>query len=153
VLKSKKTIPLFDSLNADIFSEIETPPGVEKTGEHQGGILSAYHGRYLWIDYRMSSITQDQATKIYDDFFASDGWKRLWWNAGGEYLYTKGTSCIKFVYYSYSRKEEYRMIITHDYFNQSFSPKLPPLWIIRLNEFGETDFEQCPPYPYSSRPK
>ena len=76
-VEEQKTIPLFDSLNADVFSEIETPPGVEKTGEHQGGILSAYHGRYLWIDYYYTDPTDKSICYEPLPYACTDALRRL----------------------------------------------------------------------------
>jgi len=142
----EKTIPLFDALNKDISSQIPVPPGVVKMDEHQSGLVAADHGRYLWIDYKISNTTTDQVLQFYEQVMSTNGWKKY---SGllnrNSILYYRETSCFEINMYD----DKYNTIIMHDYFRQAFSPVLPALWIIQLNEFGETHFAHCPPSPGS----
>jgi hypothetical protein len=145
--EEEKTIPLFDALNENISSQIPIPPGVVKLDEHQGGLGGAYHGRFLWIDYRIPNTTMEQVSQFYEQFMPANGWERYGGpvSRNSSTLYYRGTGCFEINMYD----KEYHTIIEHDYFRQTFSLALPELWIIQLNEFGETNFAHCPPSPGS----
>lgn len=147
--EEEKTIPLFDALNDEVYNQIPLPPGIEKINEHRGGLQGAYHGRYLWIDYcniENKFIDTQAITTYFNDYFLSNGWEKYKKVLdSNELLFYRGTSCYKIVYFKY----KYSAIIEHDYFKQTFSLSLPPIWIIHLNEYGESNFTHCPPDPYA----
>lgn len=143
-VEEAKAAPLFDALNNEVYTQIPIPPGVEKTGDNRNGTVKPI---YMWIDYRMVNTTLEQITEFYVEYFVSNGWEYY-----GNLDYYRGTSCVEINFYykgPYKEKysSDYNMVIQHDYFKQTFSPKLPPLWIIQLNEFGERNFFHCPPTP------
>ncbi len=83
-------------------------------------------------------------TPYYDEMLVSNGWKE-YQEKIGEHLtcYYHSTACVDITTY----KGDYRIKVFHDILGQEFSPKLPPMWLISLHEFGETTIARCPSVP------
>ena len=141
--------PLFAALNEDVLEQVPAPQGVDEIERylHLGG-GSGYHGNFLTVVYAIRDASPQTVLSHYDQFFLSNGWSKYDGVYGvystDRFLYYRNTSCFVI---SIISEDEYRVYIEHDFFRQDFSPPVPPIWLIQLNEFGETYFARCPPQP------
>ena len=137
--------PLFAALNEDVFEQVPAPQGVDEI-ERSSSILGlgGYHGNVLTVVYAIRDASPQTVLSHYDQFFLSNGWSKYDEMPTNRSLYYRNTSCFDIQMLS---EDEYRVYIEHDFFRQDFSPPVPPIWLIRLNEFGETYFARCPPQP------
>jgi len=140
--QEKLVEPLFMALDDAVFASIPPPGGAVEVERHASGV-GTHHGVALFVDYENNDVSSDSILSYYDGMLVSNGWEEYW--KGGENLirYYRDTSCIDI---SIS-KEDYRITIFHDFPGQEFSPKMPPLWLLRLHEYGETSVAQCPDVP------
>ena len=137
--------PLFAALNEDVLEQVPAPQGVDEIERylHLGG-GSGYHGNFLTVVYAIRDASPQTVLSHYDQFFLSNGWSKYDEMPTNRSLYYRNTSCFDIQMLS---EDEYRVYIEHDFFRQDFSPPVPPIWLIQLNEFGETRFARCPPQP------
>jgi len=144
ISQEDKIDPLFDALNVSVYQDLPIPEGAQEIEQFSNGD----HGRRMIIRYQFSNTSLENIISFYNQFFLSTGWKlndKLNDNELTDYSYYKGTACLQF--YSDKDGNHYLITIYHDYFKQSFSivpGNITSLYNIRLHEFGESHFEQCP---------
>lgn len=132
--RDKAVRPLFIQLNLDVLDQISAPDGVMEIER-----VSSYgHGSVLGVKYKLQNISIEAVVSHYDLLLVSMGWQKSETHIK---TYVKGTSCFTVDYYAMS--DQYRILIKHDYFKQDFTPKMPPMWVIILNESGESQFSRC----------
>jgi len=140
-----KAISQYDALNDTIVQGLPKPPeGTELISNGVGGILSpsSEHGRLLRLTYSIGNLYPADIFAHYENALVLQGWQQLYF---GEIIYFRNTSCIKINAYNSQHLKEYYISIWHDFTRQSFSPSLPPMWVLRFFDFGETDILTCPP--------
>lgn len=140
--------PKFDELNYSIYQDLPIPTGAQEIEQRTSGGVP-YHGRSLTIFYKYSNTSIENITSYYTSYLTQNNWS-IDRNYDGmdivRLFYHKDTACL-YLFWDRDGTNEYYLTIFHDYFNQSFSLKLedmPPMDFIRLREFGETFFEECP---------
>ena len=140
--------PFLDAMNNDIFAQLGTPANgasgsvaeAERKiigNEHAG---SKNHGRWLMVTYNIYGLPKDAIIEHYDTSLLSRGWVYFEQYEDGN-MYIRGTYCIRLMLFS----SRYSMLIWQDYFSQPFTPNPPPLWMLYLNELGESQIATCPP--------
>ena len=140
--------PKFDELNYSIYQDLPIPAESQEIEQHTSGGVP-YHGRSLTIFYKYSNTSIENIASYYTSYLTENNWSidRNFDNMDIVRLfYHKDTACLH-LFLDRDGTDEYYLTIFHDYFNQSFSLKLedmPPMDFIRLREFGETFFEECP---------
>lgn len=145
-LVESTSVPKFDALNNSTLNEIKVPDGVKETGRTSSGIEnnSTIHGRYLIIDYEIKINQPDEVIHYYHDLLLSKGWKDQTLNPSEDvFFYSKNSTCINLQVYGIDRKK-YTVEIWQDFWNQSFSPSKPNLYLINALEFGYTTYVKCP---------
>ena len=132
---------LLEQLNEEIFAQIPPPEGVVEESKVQN-TASFYHGATLFVDYTIIDVQPNDVLAYYEQLLLPAGWSRYEGLIGEhETLYYRDTSCVQIL----MSTDDYLMGIYHDFRNQEFSPKMPPLWLVRLHEFSETSIDRCPP--------
>lgn len=141
------SIQKFDALNNDVLSELPEPPdGVELTSSGTGGILSPtnVHGRRLRLEYSFNvDIAPDNILTLYEIELEQNGWSGPSYVGDLSVIYYRDSSCVAITMISLVRK--YYIEIWRDFLSQSFSPTLPPSWLLNMHDYGETDILTCPP--------
>lgn len=140
-----ETLPSYDALNDAVLKELPEPPeGVELKSKGSGGIVgpSNMHGRILRLTFSIVNTRPYDIYTYYENALATKGWANVY---RGEIIYYRNTSCIKIKVYDSQFLKEYYISIWQDFSAQDFSPALPPLWLLRFYDFGETDILTCPP--------
>lgn len=145
----EQAIPKFVELNEAVLRELPPPDGIEITRRYNGDFrINTSHGVALHINYGDIDGKKIQVGRVmayYELLLSQRGWVRdRLSDCSG--LYYRDTSCVE-VSFPCGRNEwsSYDISIWHDFEHQEFSPKLPPLWLVNLLEFGETRILICPP--------
>jgi hypothetical protein len=140
-LEETSLLPRYRQLNDDLLASIPSPYGV-KEEMHSQSSDSVTHGAVLLVEY--SNANSDSVLVYYRGILQRNGWsKDEDLSSRDTYLFIKETSCFRiFVNPNVNR---YIINVWHDYFKQSFHPKMPPGWVIQINEVGEAKFVTCPP--------
>jgi hypothetical protein len=142
------SIQQFDALNNAVLSELPDPPaGVELISSGTAGILSPtnVHGRKLRLEYSVdANIVFDEILMSYQSELEQNGWHGLpSYRGDRSVIYYRDSSCVEIIIISLVRK--YYVEIWHDFQSQSFSPTLPPSWLLSMHDYYETDVLTCPP--------
>lgn len=152
----KQSIPLFDDLNDGVYAELPLPPGVTEAKRERGRPVASYHAISLTIDYRIEKSNYREVFAHYKQYFSSTGWESNPINPVFNqqsfpqyFFYYRGTSCVEMEMLPGGYNlGDYRFVITHDLFKQTFSLTDPPISAIQLMTFGEAIFARCPPYSH-----
>ena len=143
--QEKQVRPLFVALNDTVFASIPPPEGVVEVERGAvGGWGGTGHGVALFVDYENNDVSSDSIWSYYNEMLVSNGWEEYQKEFGGPTTrYYRDTSCVDINIF----EKSYYIEIFHDLLGQEFSPKMPPLWLLRLHEYGETSVVRCPPVP------
>ena len=146
LLAEHKTISMFDALNEDVVENLpELPPGSTIDEQQSVGIDAPLyeHGRWLWMKITTTQTTED-VLEYYGSYLLDNGWQENTnLQAFETVFYYRGTSCIQ-IDPPINQKRYYRILIWHDFRNQSFSPQLPEPDIMSQFEMGMTNIATCP---------
>lgn len=142
----KETVPLFDTLNEDIYRSLPPLPpnsSLQKTAAI-GIIAPLYeHGRWLRVEVSTNQ-TKDFILEYYGAFLMENDWRENTnHHAFDNAFYYKETSCIELRPPS-DNSPDYTIEIWHDFRNQSFSPEIPDAETMSWFELGMTNVATCP---------
>jgi hypothetical protein len=142
--------PKFAALNDALYSQIPLPNGVDEESRSQQTALNSSHGVHMYLDYLMVNTTPSEVQSYYDDFFLKQGWEKYELSSKGLGLvYYHGTSCYQInmsLNHLGEISNQYLVFIYHDFFEQEFSPIIPPRFVLSYHEVGKTSFTRCPPF-------
>jgi hypothetical protein len=148
----KTAYPLFVELDKKVYEQFPRPIGVEieENTEFENFSESGFHGhmiimKYL-IDHNRTNI--DDVLSYYELLLKSKGWLPLREKSQYGLRYHNGTACLTLgtIPDNHNIISYYDVTISHDFEGQSFSPKLPPAWVIFFHEikYDGTYIESCP---------
>ena len=137
---------MFDALNEDVVANLpELPPGSTLEEQWSVGIDAPLyeHGRWLWMEMTTTHTT-DFILEYYGSFLLNNGWhKNTGLRAFEHAFYYRDTSCIE-ISPPINQNTQYRILIWHDFRNQTFSPKMPDKRTMSWFEYGMTNVAVCP---------
>jgi hypothetical protein len=132
----------WDAMNEALISEFGPPEGAEEIERETSGGLNR-HGRWLYVDYFEKLEGNEEIIGYYDNLLQTNGWKLFSQTTGEYYWYFQDASCMVFAYHP--KLSRYSIYIWQDYSSSSFSPRLPPAWLLNIFDVWETDIAICPP--------
>jgi hypothetical protein len=133
------------ALNHAAISQIPPPNGAEEIKREDWGAKTDYAvGTH--IDYRINDSGLD-IPAYYRSVLEQLHWTLLWGGTPQEmnrWTYYSGSACLRITTYP-ENKNEYSILVFHDFYKQSFSPELPPMWYVQgIRELGKTSIDTCP---------
>lgn len=125
----------FDKANEALLAEFPPPVGVQEINRNSG---SDGFGVSLFVDYQIMGTTPQATRKYYEKRLAERGFLPL-----GPYV--RGTACIAPMIDP--ERDQYYVIFWVDYRKQSFSPRVPPDWLVYFVGYSEKKVLTCPDQP------
>jgi hypothetical protein len=155
VAAEKQSLPLYADLNNAALMQLPPPPTalelrrLSKNTTAFGADNLYSHGVVFVVDYKVIAAVMNAQDVLayYDKTVRANGWDTYDGNASGVgRFYIHDTACLTLTFGSFSEQTiHYTLTLWHDYAHQSFSPTLPPLWLMNFYEQGETQILGCPP--------
>jgi hypothetical protein len=135
------------ALNHAAISQIPPPNGVKEIKREDWGVYArSDYGVSTHIGYQINDSELD-VQAYYRSMLEQLHWTLLRGGTPQEmdhWTYYSGSACLRIATYP-ENKDEYSILVFHDFYKQSFSPKLPPMWYVEgIREFGETSIDTCP---------
>ena len=149
-----RSVPDFDALNESLLNEIPLPAGSTLVTKESDGILGdAYtHGRWLRVGYQQEDYSG--STEVGEHFrsvLVELGYSELSRQLSGSQQYVRDSQCIYILLAPIAGgirvdHESYDFIlgIHVDYRTQSFSPWVPPEWVLPWIGGLKYDEARCP---------
>jgi hypothetical protein len=146
ITAERTAYPLFAELDRKVYEQFPPPDGVEilEKTDVESFSESGYHGHMIHVEYSVDSsqVSLEDIKLYYEKLLESKGWLPLVGKNAYGLGYYHGTSCFTLS----KLLDSYIIRISHDFEGQSFSPKLPPTWVIFFHEmkYDGTYIEECP---------
>jgi hypothetical protein len=134
-------------LNQAVISKIPPPNGVKEIKREAGGVNTpSDYKASTYIGYQINDPELD-VQAYYRSMMEQLHWTLLWGGTPQDMYnstYYSGSACLEISTYR-ENKNEYSILVFHDFYKQSFSPQLPPMWYVQgIRELGKTNIATCP---------
>ena len=143
--EERNSLIRYDALNAAVLDKLPVPSGAKQISKGSGGITGPtnVHGRMIVIEMVITNATYDALSSFYERNLLSLGWRRYDSNISFVQTFFRDKSCVSFLLHR-EDVSRYMIQIWHSFLGWEFSPKLPPLWLLNIRDYGETDILTCP---------
>jgi hypothetical protein len=132
----------FEKLNLDTLQTIPPPPNVSPINVQQSN-ANTEHGVILRAEYPMNGNGSDTIIEYYRKLLEAQDWQVEQPSGEHALLFYKQTGCVELTIYD-SHSHTFILTVWYDFLNQEFSPKMPPLWLVKWFEYSETQIDRCP---------
>jgi hypothetical protein len=135
------------ALNHATLSQIPLADGVIETHREDWGInTKSTYGIGTMAKYQINNPELD-IQAYYRSTLEQLGWTFSWRSSSEDaptLQYHSGSTCLAISSSQYGDlKGQFTIYVFQDFSAQSFSPKLPPLWYLNYQNFGETSIMTC----------
>jgi len=143
--EERNSLIRYDALNAAVLDKLPVPPSAKQIIKGSGGIISPtnVHGRILVVEMATTNATYHDLSSFYEKNLLSSGWQKHDSNFSFAQLFVRDKSCVRFTI-PHEDVSQYMIQIWHSFLGWEFSPNLPPLWLLNIRDYGETDLLTCP---------